>query len=136
MAKGVNVKTDGDGEVGVDGLRAEIAELREAVKQLVETRNKMPLALSPETHIQRAMARGSSRRVQDLLHPRAQDSGFQPDDVVQYKQDSDKFAKIGDKKGVILNYMYTTKRGDRKYKVDFPGVGQEGCRESEIELCQ
>ena len=132
----VNVKTDSKGDVGVDELRQQVADLTEAVKQLTANRGKMPMAEGAETHIQRAMARGASRRVQDLLHPRAQESGFQPDDVVQFKSDAGKHEKMKDKKGVVLNYMYTTRSGERKYKVDFPGTGQDGCRESEIELSQ
>ena len=132
----VSVKTDKVGDVGVDELRQQVADLTEAVKQLTASRGRMPTVEGAETHIQRAMARGSSRRVQDLLYPRAQDSGFQPDDVVQFKSDAGKYKAMQDKKGVVLNYMYTTRSGDRKYKVAFPGVGEEGCRESEIELCQ
>ncbi len=134
---------------------------------------KIPIAQSSEARI-KAMSNlrrdgdvGESRRVQDLLNPAAQETGFQSGDVVEIVENTAKFmgyrvkpdgtharpfqpAKPATKeypaqpaleaeegipaRGVVQNYMYTKRNGQRKYKIEFPGFGMEGLTESEIRI--
>lgn len=138
-------KSNSDGEDRVQRLEDNLSELTSAVQKLAERLNVMPTTQSSEdstkSYIQEALRDGSSRRVRDLLNPRAQMTGFQPGDVVRYKETSEKFkafkSKLKDGQsmpvGVVKTYMYTNRHGLRKYKVVFPDWGRDGCTEDELE---
>ena len=103
---------------------------------------------------------GRSSRVKDLLHPRAQQSGFQDNDYVTVSPDSqthkaylvDEYGEPipctkgepvregGEPQiGVVVNYMYTNRHGIRKYKVYFPKFSEnergDGFLETELVPC-
>ena len=85
-------------------------------------------------------------RTMDLLNPRAHLEGkFAEDDVVRLRADSDMAKRIKKSKhyhgepdepilGRVMRFMQTDGQGVKKYKVDFRGVGKDGCRETELEL--
>ena len=124
----------------------------------------LPMAVDPEKQIkdyrataaqeaaQRPNALASSSRTVDLLNPRAGITGFQRSDVVRLKDCSlrDKIMASYRKRheqdpstiipdeiyGVVRKFMYVTKRDHRKYRVQFEGIGADGCMEEELELAR
>ena len=150
--------SDKDKISNLESAMAKLAQTLEQSIERIETRvqgiNKMPTSISPEARVEAMKMSltnelGQSMRVKDLLHPRAQDSGFQPKDVVRlsddcakaahYKANNDGFPAIDGEDwepalGVVMNYMYTKRNGQRKYKVNFPNFGKDGFTEKELVL--
>ena len=130
-----------------------IAQGLERIETRQSESGKLPTAKSAEARIeamQGAKLGGEpshSTRVQDLINPRAQDSGFQMDDIVKVADTSNKYkhflADAGGNPtdeegepalGVVMNYMYTKRNKQRKYKVKFPNFGTDGFEERELVL--
>lgn len=107
----------------------------------------LPLAPTPNQLISemRAGESRSRRNTIDPLDPRGTQGGFRPDDVVEL-EDQDKLARLITAQkatrdepvlGVVLGLMYRRRKDQkRKYKVNFPGIGDDGCMEDEIKLVQ
>lgn len=143
MASSVKSDSDKAGDDRVAQLENRISELTALVQDLQANQHKLPMAKDTESIIAEALKDGTARRTRDLQHPQWQDAGFQKGDVVRYREGSPKYnsvvawaekVKLPLPMGVVKNYMYTTKAGQRKYKVDFPKWGQDGCTEDELEL--
>ena len=78
--------------------------------------------------------------------PRLNKYGYAPNTVVRLKEDTEKAQNIRKnlswtnlKKdapilGVILSKMHLTRNDDIKYKVSFPGLGEDGVTHSELEF--
>ena len=123
----------------------------EVLEQKLERTNTMKMAGSGREKL-RAMIAGEERgykRTADNRDPTAQTRpGFKDDDIVRLKEDTDRAKRIrsylekageleAGKKlppGIVTGYMYTNRKGQRKYKVDFPGIGEDGITENELEL--
>ena len=117
----------------------------------LESVNTMRMAKSPRDKL-KAMTAGEERsygRTRDSRDPTAQERpGFAEDDIVRLRAGTEKATttraylekarQIAEGAplplGIVLRYMYTTKQGKRKYKVEFPGVGKDGVAEDELEL--
>ena len=107
----------------------------------------LPLAPTPHQLIaeMRAGESRSRRNTIDPLDPRGTQGGFRPDDVGEL-EDQDKLARLITAQkatrdepvlGVVLGLMYRRRKDQkRKYKVNFPGIGDDGCMEDEIKLVQ
>ena len=126
-------------------------KLNEALNQKLERMNTMKMAGTGREKL-RAMVAGENRSFKhsaDYRDPTALTRpGFKDDDIVRLKEDSERALRIrtylekagelevGKKlpPGIITGYMYTTRKGLRKYKVDFPGIGEDGIAEDELEL--
>lgn len=139
----------------IGGLTDRLALLEDQVKgQQAQAASvgHIPKAENPEDSVRAVLGRvhavdemaGSSRTI-DLLNPRAHLEGFLNDDVVKLKEGSEVARRIkasgsfkGDPDapivGTVLSFLYTTKKGQKKYRVQFPGAGKNGCLESELEL--
>jgi hypothetical protein len=122
-------------------LRNQISELTSIVQTLAGPRQDrtLPLASTPESLIQKAHERGTARVNTDLRFPDAGLHGPQEDDVIQLKEGTGVYGRYTDKngdvpKGVIRGFMYVKRNGLRKYKIHFPGVGEDGLTEDEFEV--
>lgn len=122
-----------------------------AIVERLEKTNTMRLAGSGRDRL-KAMTDGEQRSVRDtkdLRDPTATTRmGFKDDDIVRLAATSERATRIrlyleksGELEagkplplGIVTGYMYTNRRGERKYKVDFPGIGEDGIPESELEL--
>lgn len=133
-----------------------IAERVEGLERKSQEVGKLPMVESEESQLKTAMSKvhedgdiGESQRVVDFLNPRGQDSGFQPNDVVMLGENSEHYKGYlvdsegepvkADEEGkpalgVVLNYMYTRRDGQRKYKVNFPKIGKSSFMEKEMVL--
>ncbi len=107
----------------------------------------LPLAPTPNQLISemRAGESRSRRNTIDPMDPRGIQGGFRPDDVIELT-DQDKLSQLYSVQkatrdepvlGVVLGLMYRRRKDQkRKYKVNFPGIGDDGCMEYEIKLVQ
>lgn len=140
--------------------------LGESFQTMKEQQSKLPMAEDPEKQLQRFRSSaaqeaaeggagsiaGRSRQV-DLMNPRAGLTGFQPRDIVKLLPDSAIHKRIisdferqhrendsvevpSEVYGVVRKFMYVKKHGGRKYRVQFEGIGEEGCLEGELELAR
>lgn len=130
---------------------ADLEKKNTDLEQRLENASKLRTAVGPRERL-KAMTAGESRsygRSEDKRDPTAlARPGFREDDLVRYKEGTNKatvtrayLEKAGQIQtgaalppGIVLRYMYTTKHGLRKYKVDFPGIGKDGVTEDELEL--
>ena len=122
----------------------------DVVEQTPQARTRpatLPLAPTPNQLISemRAGESRSRRNTIDPLDPRGIQGGFRPDDVIELT-DQDKLSQLYSVQkatsgepvlGVVLGLMYRRRKDQkRKYKVNFPGIGDDGCMEYEIKLVQ
>lgn len=144
----------------VSGLEDSLKEISAALSSLAEKQAAPPVLPRTDSVDARVEALrqarsvgdlGQSRRVKDLRNPRATDTGFQPNDIVEITKESPMYdvyqvnadggqAREGQEKfpaqGLVVNYMYTKRSGQRKYKVQFAGFDSpEGMTEKELKLC-
>lgn len=125
-------------------LEGMVADLVGAVETLATRPQIMARTVAPDKRLSdMALRDGESaqwRKVKDLKNPRAQDSGFQPDDIVSVT--GDRAGAFVDALGVVMSYMYTKRIrppatvGLRKYKVHFEGLGTDGFTEDELVMVQ
>lgn len=123
-------------------LMTGVAERVEGLETKAKEPKTLPMVEDSEARLA-AMAKvtkdgemGESQKVQDFVNPRAQESGFQENDVVTIKEGTDYYdSHLLDGKpalGMVLNYLYTRKDGQRKYKVNFPKIGKSSFQEKEL----
>ena len=136
-------------------LKAMIAQLAEQNKALadqvakLQTAPKLPMTPGPEKKLQdfiKSMKVGEQRdgirdvRDSDVV---AMEGAYSSGDIVAIKPDTFKAKKWreslkddGPIYGQVLQYLGRTKnkRGPRKYKVHFNGIGRDGVTEDEIEF--
>ena len=149
----VYVSTD-DRISKIESTMTNLAQVLERIETRQSDKNIMPIAKSAEARVE-AMRRagidkvGQATRTKDLLHPKAEESGFRQNDIVRladdcskaefYRSNTDGFPANEDEEwepalGVVMNYMYTKRKGQRKYKVNFPNFGKDGFTENELVL--
>ena len=144
-------------ESSIADLKAMLAEVRGKIMHKSET-SGLPIATAPDARLKafkdaRLGQVNSSRRVQDLTHPGAAETGFQPDDVVALKEETEKARLIRKNLkdgsgapvigpdqpiiGVVTGYQFTTQGGLRKYKVYVPQVTKrDGWTEDDMVLLE
>ena len=138
------------GDERLERIEKTLGAVAAAIAELAKRPTSMSMAVDPEKRVADMVRRDGDvarqRMVRDLVNPRSQAAGFQPDDVVMLIDvgDSERASQIRKAKGlppedpvlgVIRNYMYTKRNGIRKYKVWIKGVGEDGISEDELELC-
>lgn len=149
-----------------DDMKATLTAFMDKVSAALESQNqkiadlqkpaRLPTVGAPSENLQRFLAgmklgemRGGIAGVQDA-NPNATRTGFQARDIVALKSDSakDKAFRAGAARqnvqlapdspiyGQVLQYLYTSKKGPRKYKVEFQNFGKDGVTEDELVLVQ
>lgn len=126
----------------VEKLAASVATLTERVQNLDVTAGQtLPLAQSPEQILSRMKA-GQSSSGHKVIDPLGK-SGYRPDDVVelideerlQLFRQAGKIEPDEPMLGVVQSLMYRRRKDQqRKYKVAFPGIGDDGVMEYDMKM--
>ena len=130
-----------------------LSDLRQTVDVVGERR--MPVARPVESVLREVLGKEAGRKIGeavstsrtvDLLNRGARASEFQPKDIVRLRPESSLhkrlqtwYSKQGKEipdqvVGMVLKFLSVTNSGVRKYRVQFEGIGKDGCLEHELEF--